>query len=523
MQNHEIPRILIVDDNPANLVSLRLLLESSVQAHIFEATSGNDALGLTVGQEFALILLDVDMPGMDGYEVAETLRRVDSTRSIPILFVTAAYRDDVHRIQGYRSGAVDYIEKPLNEEILLAKVQIFLDLFVARRNLERSNQSLQQEIQERRKAEHALEMVRFAVDHAGEMVFQLNSEGRILYANELACQRLGYALENLLSMTIMDLDACFSPESWRLHWKALKQKKLLFFQSSHRPRDGNLFPVEVSANYIEFEGEIGYWAFVRDISERKNLELRLQDMNQKLERLVEVRTRDLQRSNQDLQQFAYAASHDLQEPLRQITGYVQLLEKRYRNALDEKAEKYIDYITDGVRHMQALITSLLSYSRVGTQGGDFALVDIEEVLTRSLTFLRPAIRDTGATVTSDPLPTIHADATQMVQLFQNLIGNAIKFQDSGPPIIHISAQQRGGEWIFSFRDNGIGIDPKYTERVFIIFQKLNVRSKYQGTGIGLAICKRIVERHNGRIWVESPLEQGSLIRFSIPDVKEKGS
>jgi len=225
---------------------------------------------------------------------------------------------------------------------------------------------------------------------------------------------------------------------------------------------------------------------------------------------------NLARSNKELEQFAYVASHDLQEPLRMITAYTTLLAKRYQGKLDKDADEFIAYAADGAKRMQGLIQDLLTYSRVGTKGKEFALTDCESVLQTILTGLKAAIDESGAVVTHDPLPTVMADAGQIGQLLQNLIGNGVKYRNSMAPQIHVSCRRNGSEWIFSVRDNGIGIDPKYGEKIFVIFQRLHTQQEYEGTGIGLAVCKKIVERHKGRIWVESRLGQGATFYFTIP-------
>ncbi|CAK0740561.1 Histidine kinase [Gammaproteobacteria bacterium] len=255
---------------------------------------------------------------------------------------------------------------------------------------------------------------------------------------------------------------------------------------------------------------------IQDVTVYKTMENVLQGMNQELENRVAQRTRELERSNLDLQQFAYAASHDLKEPLRLVAGFVQLLEKRYSKLLDEKGSQYIAYVVDGVKHMDSLIDSLLAYARVERFGESMAHVSAESALDRALRYLGRAITEAMATVTRDPLPTITADEGQLVQIFQNLLGNAIKFRADHPLIIHISCRSVDEEWIFSVQDNGIGIDAQYAERIFVIFQKLHARSLYDGTGIGLALCKRIVERHGGHIWVESKLGLGSTFFFTVP-------
>ncbi|MBE3037181.1 MAG: PAS domain S-box protein [Candidatus Atribacteria bacterium] len=225
---------------------------------------------------------------------------------------------------------------------------------------------------------------------------------------------------------------------------------------------------------------------------------------------------DLKRSNIDLEKFAYVASHDLQEPLRMMASYISLLEKRYKDKLDSDANDFISFIVDGAKRMQQLINDLLAFSRAGASSKPFENIDMESVLKIAELNLGLAIKESKAKITWEPLPVIKADEAQMVQIFQNLIDNAIKFRDKEPPIIHISAKQEESDWIFWVKDNGIGIDPKYFDRIFLIFQRLHNRDKYPGTGIGLAIVKRIVESYGGRVWIESELQKGSTFYFTIP-------
>jgi signal transduction histidine kinase len=232
------------------------------------------------------------------------------------------------------------------------------------------------------------------------------------------------------------------------------------------------------------------------------------------------RAEDLARSNADLEQFAYVASHDLQEPLRMVSSYMQLLSERYEAELDETGQRYIHYAVDGASRMQSLVRDLLSFSRVGSRGLEKVPTDLNRVVGQTLNNFEVAIKECGAVVTSDDLPAVNGDPGQLTQLFQNLIGNAIKFHGATQPEVRISAERQPDEWLFTVTDNGVGFDAKYAERVFVIFKRLHSREEYPGTGIGLAICKKIVERHGGRIWAESEIGRGTTIFFTLPQSEE---
>ena len=264
---------------------------------------------------------------------------------------------------------------------------------------------------------------------------------------------------------------------------------------------------------------IGTFGISRDITARKQAE-----------EALALKAQELARSNTELEQFAYVASHDLQEPLRMIASYTQLLARRYKDKLDQDAQEFIAYAVGGALRMQVLINDLLTYSRVGTRGKAFAPTDCGQMLKRALDNLKIALEESRAVVTQDPLPTIMGDPTQLTQLFQNLIANAIKFRGANDPTVSVSAERKEGaapgsppespaEWVFRVSDNGIGIEPQYFEKIFVIFQRLHTRQEYPGTGIGLALCKKIVERHGGRIWIESESGRGSTFFFALPETR----
>jgi len=324
--------------------------------------------------------------------------------------------------------------------------------------------------------------------------------GVMKFVNTASLEIVGYTPEELLGIDFLKM---VTPEDREMVMRryadrmAGKEVPSIYEMALIR-KDGITVPVEVNATFINYEGRPADLVVIRDITERKRAE------------------EELRRSNQELEHFAYIASHDLQEPLRMVSSYTQLLAQRYKDKLDADADEFIHYVEDGVSRMRALINGLLVYSRVGTSGAAFELTDCEAAFDCALTNLQVAVDGSGAVITHHPLPVVMADASQLTQVFQNLIGNAIKFCSQELPRIHVAAEPRGNEWLFSIRDNGIGIDPQYHDRIFDMSQRLHSRTEYPGSGVGLAICDKVVKRHGGRIWVESQTGKGATFYFTIP-------
>ena len=382
-----------------------------------------------------------------------------------------------------------------------------------------------QDVTERKRAEAALRVAeakfRAVAETAGVGIVTTDRHGTIFYFNKAAGDIFGYPAAEVIGRSLATLmPARFHPAyDEGLRRSATTRARRVVGKTMEvkgRRRDGSEFPLELSLTDWSMGEETFFTGILRDITERKIVERRVHRINVELEGRVKQRTEELQRSNFELQQFAHIAAHDLREPLRTVRSYVELLAGRYRGKLDTDADDYIAFCISGVAWMQALIDSLLIYSRVGMADLRLEPTECEAALLRALGNLQRALQESNAVITHGPLPTVDADQAQMTQLFQNLISNAIKFRGAKAPEVHVHARRLGHEWVFSVRDNGLGIDPEHVERIFTIFQRLHGREEFPGTGIGLAICKRIVERHGGRIWVESEPGHGSRFFFSLP-------
>jgi PAS domain S-box-containing protein len=354
------------------------------------------------------------------------------------------------------------------------------------------------------------------LEAAPDAMVVVNQGGEIVLLNVQAEKQFGYRRDELLGQNVKNIipkgfAERLIADGLRSAEDALAQQIGTGIELTGRRKDGSDFPIELMLSPLASAEGILVTAAIRDITTRKAAAA---DLLQKVE--------ELNRSNEGLGQFAYIASHDLQEPLRMVASYTQLLSRRYKGKLDSDADEFIAFAVDGASRMQRLIQDLLTYSRVGTKGSDLLDISSENALRQALLNLRGAIKESGALVTHDPLPTVLADEMQLVQLFQNLVGNAIKYQGPGVPKVHIAAARNSGKkWSFSVQDNGLGIEPQYFERIFGMFQRLHKREAFAGTGIGLAICKKIVEQHGGSISVESQPGQGSTFRFVLARSERK--
>ena len=369
------------------------------------------------------------------------------------------------------------------------------------------------DITERKKAGRELKLAvkynRSLIDASLDPLVTIGPDGKITDVNNSTEAVTGYSREQIIGTDFSDYFT--EPEMAKEGYqKVFREGFVRDYELKIKHKNGHITPVLYNASvYHDDNGEvIGVFAAARDITERK-----------KAEEMLKLNISELARSNAELEQFAYVSSHDLQEPLRMIGSYLQLLERRYQGQLDDKADKYIHFAVDGAARMQHLINDLLEFSRVTTRAKELEVTDVESVYNQVLINLEVSIKENNVVITHDPLPVVMADDIQLTQVFQNLISNAIKFRGEDDPKIHIGVVRKSDQWLFSVLDNGIGIDSKHKDRIFEVFKRLHKRRDYPGTGIGLSICKKIIERHGGNIWVESELGYGSVFYFTLP-VKE---
>ncbi len=406
---------------------------------------------------------------------------------------------------------------PENMLLLENLQQAFEELQVAEEELRQQNEELAV-------TTAALDVERWRYqelfEFAPDAYFVTTLTGNIQEANFAAAELFNVPRHYLLGKPLI----LFVPEEDREMFRnQLRQLYVLkttkTWEIRLQPRESALFDTQLSvsaARNASTEKAVGLRWVMRDITARKAMEKQLHALNVMLEKRVEERTTELKRSNHDLEQFAYIASHDLQEPLRTLSTYTQLLAHHYEGTLDVEVDEFIHFIVDNSSRMQELIKDLLNYSRVGQKDEEATEISSEALWEQTVYLFEESIAESGAIITHDPLPMVFANATLLGQVLQNLLSNALKFRGQEPPRIHISAERKDENWLFAVRDNGIGIDPRFSERIFAIFQRLHPRTTYSGTGIGLAICKKVIEHYGGKIWMESTPGQGATFYFTIP-------
>lgn len=500
-------KLLLVDDDRDNLLALQAVLEPLNQ-ELMLAESGTSALRLCLDHDFAAILLDVRMPEMDGFETAELIRSRKRSGRTPILFLTG-YRSDEQLFRGYDLGAVDFLFKPIVPEILQSKVTVFVELCLTEQRMRAQTEAL-------RRAEQKFRAV---LEAAPDAMLITDTNGVLHLANSRTDSLFGYERDVLIGSNVLTLFP---------GWSASKLKEISESEGRVHAelrleglrRDGRAFPIEVTCSPFETNDGNFITIAVRDATEKVEAEERIQRVNADLERRVAERTSDLTRSNDALRQFAWAASHDLQEPVRMALSYSQWLSRSANGKLTTDEREMLSCVEENASRLGALLKDLRQYIFLSeSEEHPKTLVDCNAVLRTALETLESAIEEAQATVEVDPLPTIPATEILLIQIFQNLISNSIKYRGEAAPLVRVSAEPMRNGWLFSISDNGIGIDPAQAEFVFGVFKRLHGR-RYSGTGIGLAICKAAAERLGGRIWVKPEPGPGTTIQLFVPDEDE---
>lgn len=465
--------ILLADDNADMREYVSRILGPSYDLAI--ATNGEEALELMRRNPPDLLLTDIMMPGIDGFELLSAVRSDARTQSLPVIFLSARAGEEA-RIEGLDAGADDYLVKPFTANELRARVRAHVEMARIRRESNARYRELAEQV--------------------SDGIFVADAQGRYIDSNEAAAAMLGYTREELLTLSVPDVLERGELERLPEQFELLKTGLRVQGDWRFRRKDGSVFVGDLIGRQFP-DGHMQ--GVVRDVTQRRRAE------------------EELRCANRDLEQFAFTASHDLQEPLRSIMIYSELLTKNYLGKLDGDAVEFLDYVRNGASRMEVLIRDILTYTRVTSLEKPVKPEDAAAALEAALANLAGVVSEASAQVSAGDLPSVPVHKTHLQQLFQNLVGNAVKYRRSGvPPLIRIAAGRQGDKWQFSVEDNGIGIEPEYQERVFRMFKRLHTGTEYSGTGIGLTICQRIVERYEGRIWVESEPGRGSTFYFTLP-------
>ncbi len=518
--------ILIIDDKSENIFALKSVLEFN-KFKVDTALSGEEALKKVLRTTYALIILDVQMPGMDGFEVAEAISGYKKARNTPIIFLSAVSTHKKFITKGYTSGAIDYITKPVDPDILMLKVKTFYRLYEQTNDLKETQQALQKEVEVRKEAEKALSKtageLHSILESIPQIAFTAKADGTIEYVNE---HWYAYASDKNQFPETNENDKHIS-KRWI---KSVQSGEQLEMEVQIKKLQAEEYRCHLlRALPVITDGKIVKWVGTfTDIHYQKQ-------MNDILEKKVDERTRELlasnkelELSNNDLQQFASVASHDLKEPLRKIQVYSNIIKERHLFEDKNKLDDYLDKVIVSSARMSRLINDLLDYSRL-SQANFFEVYDLNEILKEILSDLELLITEKKATIHTEELPHVEVAPGLIRQLFQNLISNALKFSKKDvPPVVTIKSEIKEAKevaryvtgadkyCIIKISDNGIGFEEKYTNKVFSLFQRLNSKERYEGTGIGLAIAKKIIDKHNGFITATSKENVGSTFIIILP-------
>jgi PAS domain S-box-containing protein len=494
-------RILLADDNPDMREYIERLLKDHYQ--VVAVANGRDALQAALSNPPDLILSDVMMPGIDGFGLLQELRKHAETKTIPVVLVSARAGEE-SRVEGLGAGADDYLIKPFTARELLARVGAHLSMNRRRKEAEQALKESQATLQSFYDSSPLLMGV--VEIEGGEIV--------PIYCNLATADFFGVELETFGQQTSETLGISRAvDDAWIVKYReSQREGRPVHFEIEHdlarKSKAGSLWLAATVNHLGEGPSERPRFSYVaEDVTQRKRREEALRRANE-----------ELRRANSDLEQFAYSASHDLQEPLRQVAIYSQLLAREYGSTLEGNASSYLDYCVEGAHRMERLITDLLTYSQATrTSRSKAELVDMNDVLVTARKNIAIAVEESGAVIEAEPLPQIYGDRVPFTHVLQNLISNALKYRGTAPPEVRVWAVAEAGFWRFGVRDNGIGIAQQYQEQIFGIFKRLHDRNEYPGTGIGLAICQRVVEQHGGKIWVESEPGKGATFYFTLPD------
>ena len=495
--------ILVVNDQPDQLVLMSTLL-SHAGYRVVTALDGHQGFAIAKREQPDLVISDVLMPRADGIELCRLLRTDSDLCATPILLASALRKDTKSVIEGLQAGADDYLEAPYDPIRLIAQVA---------RHLERKRY-----IDAVRESENKYRML---IEQASDGIFILDQQGNFVEVNSRACEILGYECEEFLQLNIMDLVPADDLSNAQLSLAELQAGKTILSERRLRRKDGTLIQAEISANMLD-DGRIQ--AIARDITERKRAEEEIRTLNETLERRVVERTAQLQEANEELESFSYTVSHDLRAPLRFINGLGNLLLKRAGPDLDQTGRRYLEVISDSVKQAGDLIDALLDFSRMGRAEMSRTVIDMDPLVQEILQMLDTETNGRTIVWQIENLPAAQGDPTMLRMVWQNLLSNAIKYtRPRAGAVIHIGSKSNGHEHIFFVRDNGVGFDMRYVDKLFGVFRRLHNVEEFEGTGIGLANVRRIIHRHSGRTWAEGKVGSGATFYFSLPKRIEEGT